>query len=326
MTWFRVDDSFWNHPKVRRLYEAPGNVRKAQAAITLWLRAGTYCSHYLTDGAVDMAWVCHERGTIAALDLVRVGLWERRARGFVFHDYLAYNPSRADVERGRAKAAERKQKSRSKLRQVDPELGGPSRCDNDNGHAVTAATVTPAAVPSVTRHPSHPIKKRREIPEEETTSHLPPRSSQTPPDHPVPGPLRARQADADMSDPVRRAYAFVRSLQSVLPNIATHDVESWRDDWVWIAAKPKTEQRAVIATLHKSAWATASWQRCTPRHIRKYWAVYAAGEEPRATNGHSSPTAERARRGTRPVSSREDIAKLAETNPSWLGQPSEEAP
>jgi hypothetical protein len=43
MPWFRLEDSFHNHPKVHQA----GN-----AAIGLWVRCGTYSAQYLTDGHV----------------------------------------------------------------------------------------------------------------------------------------------------------------------------------------------------------------------------------------------------------------------------------
>jgi hypothetical protein len=43
MTWFKIDDSFYDHPKV---FDAP------DCAVALWTRAGTWSARNLTDGFV----------------------------------------------------------------------------------------------------------------------------------------------------------------------------------------------------------------------------------------------------------------------------------
>jgi hypothetical protein len=94
VTWFKLDDRFHSHPKVR----AAGN-----AAVGLFVRAGTYAAAYETDGFVDAAVVvefAERRTQVAALE--RAGLWIPVAGGHLIHDYLDYNPA-ADVLRKRRK-------------------------------------------------------------------------------------------------------------------------------------------------------------------------------------------------------------------------------
>ena len=43
MPWFKVDDSFWGHPK---------RVACPPAALGLWVTAGSWCGQQLTDGHV----------------------------------------------------------------------------------------------------------------------------------------------------------------------------------------------------------------------------------------------------------------------------------
>jgi hypothetical protein len=101
MPWFRVDDGFYDHPKVRRA----GN-----AAIGLWLRCATYSARHLTDGRIP-AEVVRELGRPReAAALVTAGLWQRGSDEYVIPDYLDYNYSAEQVKQRRKNDAERKRK------------------------------------------------------------------------------------------------------------------------------------------------------------------------------------------------------------------------
>jgi hypothetical protein len=96
MTWFKVDDSFYDHPKV---FDAP------DCAVALWTRAGTWSARNLTDGFVPAgmpARLCDDPDT-AVRELLRRGLWTRTSGGYRFHDFADYNPSSVDVKDLRAK-------------------------------------------------------------------------------------------------------------------------------------------------------------------------------------------------------------------------------
>src|SRR5688572_10727414 len=98
MTWFKVDDSFYDHPKV---FDAP------DCAVALWTRAGTWSARNLTDGFVPAgmpARLCDDHDT-AVRELVRRGLWSRTQGGYRFHNWSRYQPSKAEVEDLRAKRA-----------------------------------------------------------------------------------------------------------------------------------------------------------------------------------------------------------------------------
>lgn len=74
MSWTRLDDGFWGHPKI----EAAGN-----AATGLFARSLSYCGAYSTGGFVPASWA-QRIGTPAEVKaLVRVGLWEKVAAGDV---------------------------------------------------------------------------------------------------------------------------------------------------------------------------------------------------------------------------------------------------
>lgn len=69
MTWFKVDDGFYDNPDVEMLPDA---------AVALWTRAGSYCGKHLTDGVISgrvARRFCDDpdKGILA---LVAAGLWE----------------------------------------------------------------------------------------------------------------------------------------------------------------------------------------------------------------------------------------------------------
>ena len=89
MPWFRVDDNLAFHHKV----VAAGN-----AAMGLWVRAGSMCSAQLTDGFVPDHMVAALGGKAQAQRLVAVGLWCREDGGYRFHEWAERQPSAADVK------------------------------------------------------------------------------------------------------------------------------------------------------------------------------------------------------------------------------------
>jgi len=88
LPWFRLDDSFDTHPKV---------LMAGNEAVGLYIRCGTYAARNLTDGFVGEEIVLLYGSDSLAATLVRVGLWHRARKGWTIHDYLDYNPSRAEV-------------------------------------------------------------------------------------------------------------------------------------------------------------------------------------------------------------------------------------
>jgi hypothetical protein len=106
MTWFKVDDNFWSHPKT---------VALSTHAVALWVRAGSYCGNHLTDGVIPRYILPMLQGDAdAATELVGAGLWLDHIDGWVFHDWEQYQPARAKVEAERAKTRERVAKHRAK--------------------------------------------------------------------------------------------------------------------------------------------------------------------------------------------------------------------
>jgi hypothetical protein len=97
VSWLKVDDGYPDHPKIHAL--------RADAAVGMALdTAGKcYASRHRTDGLVPAIVVPRlvlglRRPLAIAERLVEVGLWEREGEDYRIHDYLDYNPSRADLE------------------------------------------------------------------------------------------------------------------------------------------------------------------------------------------------------------------------------------
>lgn len=94
MTWFKIDDSFYDHPKV---FDAP------DCAVALWTRAGTWSARNLTDGFVPTgmpARFCDDPEQ-AVKELLNRGLWKRTKGGYQFHDWSHYQPTREEAIAGR---------------------------------------------------------------------------------------------------------------------------------------------------------------------------------------------------------------------------------
>ncbi|MGW0134857.1 mucin-2 [Streptomyces sp. NPDC003299] len=116
MSWFKVDDTAHSHPKI---------MKATNAALGLWLRAGSYAAQHLTDGAVPGI-VAQHYGTAPQIKkLISVGLWHEHghacprcpqppAGDYVIHDYHEYNPTRAAEQNRRQAAADRQKRARDR--------------------------------------------------------------------------------------------------------------------------------------------------------------------------------------------------------------------
>ena len=112
--WFRVDDKLHSHPKRYRT-----NLR----AMGLWVLAGSWSSDQLTDGFIPRELLATFGAEPADADsLVSAELWHEVAGGWQFNDWLAMNPSRAEVRQRRDATAARQQRWREKARR-DRESG-----------------------------------------------------------------------------------------------------------------------------------------------------------------------------------------------------------
>jgi len=118
MAWFALDDGFDTHPKVRKA----GN-----AAVGLFVRLGVHATRHLTEGHLDGD-IVRQYGTEPNVrKLIAVGMLHGSGHacprceqpadgGYVIHDYLDYNKSRAQIEAAREAARKRQQKGRDTAR------------------------------------------------------------------------------------------------------------------------------------------------------------------------------------------------------------------
>lgn len=98
MTWFLVDDNFYDHPKVMLV---------SLEAIGLWTLAGSWSGRYLTEGVIPKRAIGKIGGTEAlAQQLVDAGLWLDNGDSWRFHDWTDSNPTKEQVISKREKRAE----------------------------------------------------------------------------------------------------------------------------------------------------------------------------------------------------------------------------
>ena len=119
MPWFKVDDNLAFHAKT----VAAGN-----AAMGLWVRAGSWCAQQLTDGHVPDHIVTVLGTAPQARKLVAAGLWTRAEGGFQFHEWNERQPNREQIETERAAARERMRAIRARKKGVSdpkPQVSGP---------------------------------------------------------------------------------------------------------------------------------------------------------------------------------------------------------
>jgi hypothetical protein len=121
MTWARLDDNFYDHPKVLDLLEEDDGV----AAVGLWTLALSWAHRHLRSAGRQAGRIPDHLprrlvgavGSRLAALLVKVGLWEQDSNGWQIHDLPSYLPSselsakRAAAGRKGAEARWRKQKS-----------------------------------------------------------------------------------------------------------------------------------------------------------------------------------------------------------------------
>lgn len=116
MTWFKVDSTWAQHPKM---------VTLSDAAVACWFRMLGYCSTYLTDGALSSPVVgMFDPTGVALSELESAGLVERDGSMVLVVGYLDHQRSKAQVEREREKARRRKEKSRARHGVTDGVTGG----------------------------------------------------------------------------------------------------------------------------------------------------------------------------------------------------------
>lgn len=120
MEWFRVESVFPESDKVEKLERL--HTRLFEKAITMWVFAGCFCSRNSTDGRISERQLARLVPTIKRPKLVIAalkdsGLIEPDATApgsLTMHDYLDYNPSKAEKEKWREDNRRRQQDLRDR--------------------------------------------------------------------------------------------------------------------------------------------------------------------------------------------------------------------
>lgn len=160
MTWVKLDDQFFAHPKI---------VNLDKDAKLLYLAGLTYCAQHLTDGLISagglrivLAMVEAKRQAVTAL--VTAGLWDSAPDGaYQVHDYLEYNPSAEQVKHDRHLAAQRQAEWRERKGAARVSVnGGGNAGSNGVTNGYTNGVSQPTDTPLVTGAPyrSHPVQDK----------------------------------------------------------------------------------------------------------------------------------------------------------------------
>ena len=107
MTWTKLDDNIFQHPKM---------VRAGEDAANLYVRALVYCNRYLTDGRIEDGVLCaittRRDAAKLAERLVAVGAWKVHPDGgWTVHNFHEHNPTAEEVIAKRAEVAEKRAKA-----------------------------------------------------------------------------------------------------------------------------------------------------------------------------------------------------------------------
>ena len=118
MPWFKIDDKAHSHPKW---------LKAGNAALGLFVRAGSYSAQHLTEGIVPGVLVPLYGTGAQAAKLVKAGLWHAASHDcprcpqppvgdYVIHDFFegGRNSTRAQVEDARKRGAERQSRKRER--------------------------------------------------------------------------------------------------------------------------------------------------------------------------------------------------------------------
>lgn len=249
MTWFKVDDGFYDNPK---FLEVPN------AAVGLWVKAGAWCGKHLTDGVIPATQVKLLKGTAAQVKaLISAGIWieDRSKNGskvYRFHDWNEYQPTREQKLKEREEAAERQRKSRERKRHeqrkhenvtCDSHVTG-SRDSHECHTGVSQRPVPTRPDPSITTTSNEVVER--------TTAHADGASHKTKPkkNHPLPenwapsqasiNKMRQERPDLDLEAETQNFTDYWHSITGSKANKA-----DWDKTWlVWMRRQQvRTPQR-----------------------------------------------------------------------------------
>jgi len=110
VTWFKLDNGFPEHPKITQV---------GGDAAWLYVCGLAYASRNLTDGLIPAGALARlsdrKQPQKLAQVLVKAGLWDVHEDGWMVHDYLEHQSSRARVDRDREQARQRMARRRGSV-------------------------------------------------------------------------------------------------------------------------------------------------------------------------------------------------------------------
>ena len=205
MSWVKLDDRFPDNTKIARL---------SDAAFRAYITSICYCARELTDGIISARKAKEYAGRPKVVQELTPHLWEPRADGnLLVHDYLKYNPTRAEALKAKAEISQHRSEAGKK--------GMASRWQGDN-----------KTDNSDHNKPHNPVTP---IPEGDLNNPLP----NPDPRHPPPGDFGGDVIGKVMSD-----FAKFGTVNELTVDRIEESVETYTLDWVQRAVKQSAKSKA----------------------------------------------------------------------------------
>jgi hypothetical protein len=257
MSWFKVDDSFYDHPK---FLDVPN------AAIGLWAKAGAWCGKHLTDGVIPATQVKLFKGTNSQINaLISAHIWiedrsENGAKVYRFHDWNDYQPTREQKLKEREESAERQRKSRERKRAEQAQRENVTR----DSH-VTPSRDSHECHTRVSQRPDptrpDPTRTSKEVPSSrDTTAKADGANKPAKKNHPIPEDWMPKQSTIDKMRTERpdlnleaEHQNFMDYWQSITGAKARK--ADWDKTWlVWMRKQHQNAPRQKAPTNTTEAW------------------------------------------------------------------------
>lgn len=111
MTWLKTDDGYYDHAKIAALDSHEYRLHHGAQLLAARMESDGRVTKWQVEGL-------RRRGMPPVSKLVKVlvssGLWHCDGDDYIIHDFLDYNPSKAEIEARRAADADRKAEWRAK--------------------------------------------------------------------------------------------------------------------------------------------------------------------------------------------------------------------
>lgn len=255
MTWAKVDDGMWCHPKFLTL---------SLAATGVWSRALSWCANNLTSGRIPKA-LPAAMGWPAELieELVDATLWDVTDAGWAIHNYLEYNPSKEEVIASRSKSKERAARSYTKKQGARRYDSAPAElAQNTAKNSRRTRDFSTGPVPGPVSSSSVKSSPSTDTISSTKTSH---------PDACTREPMGKGDNDGvvvQLRDPAYIGYSWLSDSWFI--GTGAPDVESWREEYVKIGSWSPAERERIAMHMAETPYLKAKRSKATPAHIVKF--------------------------------------------------------